>query len=182
MSTDLFEWAGYDLHALLTEKSTPDELEDNIVTAFPHTKRRQHIVHEVNVKSIEFIPFVGMNTLHVRSTTDDYKQAIQFNNVQYVAGEQDGAAVVTDSATNAKYWFTPIQLSMNLVKVRCSCLDFRFRFAAYNNTDKSLVGRPPPRYVRKTTTRPSVNPTQVPGMCKHLLRVLEELQRDGVLV
>lgn len=181
MTTEIFEWTGTELHDLLFEKSTPTDLEQNIITAFPKTKKRQHIVDTVNVTSIEFIPFVGMNTLHVRATTDDYKQAIQFNNVQYIAGEREGAVSVEDAKTKSTYWFNPIDVRVNLIKVRCSCLDFRFRFANYNKRDMSLVGPPPPRYVPKTN-RPPVNPHQVPGMCKHILKILDVLADDGVLV
>lgn len=54
------------------------------------------------------------------------------------------------------------------VKVRCSCRDFYFRFAAWNHQKGALFGRIPPKYVRKTTTRPEVNPKHIPGICKHI--------------
>lgn len=54
------------------------------------------------------------------------------------------------------------------VKVRCSCRDFYFRFAVWNHKAGVLFGRIPPKYKRKTTTRPEVNPQHIPGICKHI--------------
>jgi hypothetical protein len=79
------------------------------------------------------------------------------------------------------YHVQPLQLAGHNVKVRCNCMDFYFRFANYNAQDKSLVGKPPPLYRRKTTTRPPVNPGQVPGMCKHLLKLVQTLQGAGLV-
>lgn len=169
----------------LDEVSTVPDLEDNIAQAFPRTTKRQHATGEVDVNYVEFIPFVGVKYLHVRSTTlsngHNYQQAIQFMRVQFDQQETpDNVSIMGND--NVVYHVHPIKLNNHNVKVRCNCLDFHFRFANYNSTDKSLVGRPPPPYVRKTTTRPSVNPEQVPGMCKHLLKVVEVLEQNGLVI
>lgn len=169
----------------LVEVSTVPDLEDNIERAFPYTTKRQHATGEVNISTIEFIPFVGMKFLHVRSTTlsngHNYQQALQFQRVQFDEQETpDNISILGND--NQVYHVHPIQLTNHNVKVRCNCLDFHFRFAHYNSPDKSLVGRPPPPYVRKTTTRPPVNPMQVPGMCKHLLKVVEVLEENGLVI
>lgn len=180
MITDGIELTGWELTQLLLERSTATQLDQNIRTAFPNTRARQHLAPSVTLDSIAFTPYVGVNMLHVKSTTGQHQQAIQFMGVQFVPAQADGTATVVASDDGRDYYFKPIVLSAHMAKVRCSCLDFRFRFAAYNNTDQSLIGRAPPPYTRKTN-RPPVNPNQVPGICKHLIRVLDELEADGVV-
>jgi len=55
------------------------------------------------------------------------------------------------------------------------------RFANYNLNHNCHVGPIPPRYVRKTTTRPPANPNAVPGCCKHLLKAIEDLRGYGLI-
>lgn len=169
----------------LAEASTVPDLEDNIVAAFPATRKRQHATGEVNVTNVQYIPYIGMKMLHVKSSTvstngNRYNQAIQFLKVEFEP--EDTTENATFQASDGEdYHVHPLDLDGHNVKVRCNCLDFRFRFANYNSEDKSLVGRPPPLYQRRTTTRPPVNPDQVPGVCKHLLKVIEMLQRYGLI-
>lgn len=180
LTNTLIEVDGRDIYDQLFERSTVSDLEQNIVTAFPKTKRRQHITDTVVLDSIEYIPYVGMKMLHVRSQTGEHKQAIQFMNVQYLMSDSDDAGYFTDSKTQSEYYIEPIVLRRNTVRVRCSCLDFRFRFAPFNSPDQSLVGKPPPPYVKRSN-RPPVNPSQVPGLCKHLLRVVDEMETEGLI-
>lgn len=168
----------------LDELSTVPQLDQNIRTAWPHTKKRQNATGEVTVANVEYIPYIGMKMLHVRSATTSnghaYNQSLQFLRVEFGSAESDTAATF-QANDGSDYHITPVDLTNHNVKVRCNCLDFHFRFANYNNADKSLVGRPPPPYQRKTQDRPSVNPDQVPGLCKHLLKVVETLQQAGVI-
>lgn len=168
----------------LNEVSTVTGLEQNISTAFPNTTKRQHATGEVAVQNIQYIPYIGTKMLHVKSSTNSngnqYQQSIQFNNVTFEPTDTETNATFTASDGTEAH-VQPLDLSAINVKVRCNCLDFYHRFANYNSQDKSLVGKAPPVYVRKTTTRPSVNPMRVPGMCKHLLKVVEELQKNGLI-
>lgn len=168
----------------LDEYSTADQLDNNIRAAWPDTRKRQNATNEVTVTTTEFIPYIGMKTLHIRSHTrsngHDHQQAVQFLNVAFANGDSD--SVVTIEATDGtETSLIPINLATHNIKCRCTCMDFRFRFANYNSSDKALVGRPPPPYVRKTTTRPPVNPMQVPGVCKHILKLIQVLQQQGVV-
>jgi len=169
---------------VLAEVSTVPQLDQNIRAAWPDTRKRQNATGEVRISGVEMIPYLGTKMLHVRSISNSngnqYQQAIQFNGVQFAS--QDSPEVVTFQAVDGRDAHAkPIQLSGHNCKVRCGCLDFRFRFANYNSGDKSLVGRPPPLYRRKTTTRPPVNPMQVPGMCKHLLKLVQTLRQQGLV-
>lgn len=167
----------------LDEVSTVPALRQNITTAFPDTKKRQHATGEVAVHNIQYVPYIGMKMLHVKSTATSnghqYNQSLQFNNVTFEGADTDENVTFTASdGTDAHV--QPLDLTQLNVKVRCSCLDFYYRFANYNSQDKSLVGKAPRVYVKKTN-RPPVNPSRVPGMCKHLLKLVDELRANGLI-
>lgn len=167
----------------LHEQSTPDQLVQNITTAFPHTRKRQNAVGEVRVTNVQFIPYVGMKMLHIKSTATSnghaYNQSVQLLRVAFESADTPDNITFTAS-DGVEYSMQPMNLGTNHIKVKCSCMDFYWRFAAYNAKDKSLVGNPPPPYVKKTD-RPSVNPSQVPGVCKHILKLVGELEAKGIV-
>lgn len=168
----------------LDEASTAPKLRQNIEQAFPDTQKRHRATGEVAVNNMVYVPYVGTKMLHIKgaatSNGHPYQQSLQFTNVVFEDVDTEENVTFTGS-DGADYHIQPIDLVKSNVKVRCSCLDFYHRFANYNSQDKSLVGRAPPVYVRKTTTRPPVNPSRVPGMCKHLLKIVEDLQRSGIV-
>ena len=168
----------------LEEASTVSGLEQNISTAFPNTTKRQHATGEVAVQNIQYIPYIGTKMLHVKSSTNSnghqYQQVIQFNNVVFEGGDTEENATFTAS-DGVETHVQPLDLNALNVKVRCNCLDMYYRMAPYNAQDKSLVGKAPPPYIRKTVTRPSVNPMKVPGICKHLLKLVDELKKNGLV-
>lgn len=167
----------------LLEVSTVPDLDRNIRDAFPNTRKRQHVTHEVTVVSTEYIPYIGTKMLHVRTHTNsnghEYHQAIQFNNVVFEKDDSPTNITIQDN-TGVDFHIQPIKLNNINVKVRCNCLDFYYRFATWNFGDKSIVGPKPKPYI-KTTNRPPVNPDQVPGFCKHLIRVVEDMEKEGLL-
>lgn len=169
----------------LDEDSTATQLRNNIVTSFPNTKKRQNATNEVNVTSIQYVPFVGTKMLHVKATTQSngnaYHQSLQFLRVGFESNNTPENVTFTGS-DGREYNIQPIPLASHNVKVRCNCLDFYHRFAMWNFNDNSIVGRAPIPYRRKTTTRPSVNPDHVPGMCKHLLKVIDRMRSDGLIL
>jgi hypothetical protein len=184
MTEQLWTIRGERIVNQLNEVSTVSDLEDNIEREFPTTKKRQHATGEVTVQAIEYIPYLGMKMLHIRSNTvsngNPYKQAIQLTKVPF--SSQSGSGVITlQAADGTEFHAAPINLAMHNAKVRCNCMDFHYRFANYNAQDKSLVGKPPPPYVKKTN-RPPVNPNQVPGLCKHLLKVVQQVQATGLIL
>ena len=72
-------------------------------------------------------------------------------------------------------------MSKTKVKVRCSCEDFFFTYAFWNKGKDGLYGGPLKPYKRKTTDRPERNPKHVPGMCKHLFKLVDELRVNKVI-
>jgi hypothetical protein len=170
---------GENVHQQLLEDSTPRELERNIELAFPNTDRRQHATNEVKIISMKYHQLPD-NTLKVvtqcRSNGHTYIPVVQFTDVTFEPAAAASNVKVTLEAGREAY-VTPIMMGTNNVRVRCGCLDFYHRFAHYNLGDNSLYGGPFPPYQRKTTTRPPANPSRLPGMCRHLLRVFETLQQ-----
>lgn len=168
----------------LQEDATYPQLYTNIQRGFPDTKKRQHVANQVNVVKIQYVPIEGNKVLQVNATTvsngNRHTPAAQFTNVQYQQ-EETSDAVTFKGTDNADHTIKQIDLSSTNVKVRCTCLDFHFRFSWQNYSDNSLVGNPPPIYRRKTTTRPPANPTEVPGLCKHLVRLFDVLKRNRLV-
>lgn len=172
------------IKGLILEISTVDQLDDNIHRGFPDTSKRQHVALSVPIRDINYVDYPANNALKAVSVCEgkggEYKQAILFRDVTFSPVQNDNT--VTISASGKLIHIIPITLADHTVEVKCDCLDFRHRFAHYNNQDNSLYGQPPEQYVRKTTTRPPANPLGVSGMCKHLLKLLDTLQKRDVVI
>jgi hypothetical protein len=178
---------GERIKAALLEAASFDQLYRNIQQAFPDTQKRQHATNEVTVTSMRFIPVrttaeggalqLGTTT---RSNSHEYKQQLLFSDVNY--DKEDAEDNVTFKATDGReYHVKPINLNGARIRVNCNCMDFHYRFATWNYDNETLMGRPPKPYQRKTDTRPPVNPSQVDGMCKHLIKVCNTLEQRGLL-
>jgi hypothetical protein len=181
--SEFFVLRGARILQQLDELSSVPTLQTNIERGFPDTRKRQHATGEVVISNVQYMPYLGMKMLHVKSLSTSngnrYQQALQFNGVAFEDSDTDQNATF-QASDGEDYHVQPLDLNGHNVKVRCSCLDFHYRFANYNAQDKSLVGRPPPQYQKKTN-RPPVNPAQVPGMCKHLLKLVEMLRGYGLV-
>jgi hypothetical protein len=163
----------------LNEDATVDTLHKNIVRGFPQTTKRQHATGEVNITNLQYVPMQGKLQINStsRSNGNNYTQVIIFSDVVNTESP-DG---VTFTGTDGQdHTIEPIELRDSRVKVRCNCLDFYWRFATWNFNDDALFGPKPPLYQRKTD-RPPVNPANVSGVCKHLLKVTTQLQQNGVV-
>jgi hypothetical protein len=137
-----------------------------------------------------------------------YKPMLFFNEVEYIQGEQQpdqpgqpeqqqGAegdmgereAEVTEQANTVKIKATtgeevtivPIKLRDNIVRVRCDCLDFYYRFAPWNFSNDDIYGPKPKPYVRKTNHYPPANPSRSPGICKHVMKLTQACQEAGIV-
>lgn len=169
----------------LFEDATIPQLQQSIQVGFPNTTKRQHATNEVRVDSLKYKPARGSGLLDIISTTTSdsghkYQQQLQLRKVTY----EDGDTPNNDTFVGAdgqRYSIQPVPLTSTTVGVSCSCADYIMRFAAYNIDNNCHVGPMPPRYVRKTTNRPPANPNHVPGMCKHLLKVVDDLEGYGLL-
>ena len=168
---------------VLCERSTYAELERNVLNFIPPSSKRQHAVDPIRIVSLELLPFLGTKNLNVKAVANsdgkNYSPKLIFNNVEFQ--DEDLQTNITFKAKDGNtYHMIPINLAQNTVRVHCDCLDFYWRFAAFNAQDKSLIGKPPPPYQRKTN-RPPANPKQVPGVCKHLIATVKALKHAGIV-
>lgn len=164
---------------LLLELSL-DQLTRSAEQAFPGTLARQHNVDQVAVKHIELLPAEGKLLAKgvVRgSQGKEYQVAIQFEDVEY--NPEEGG--VTFVSNGNEYAMSPLQKSSTDVKVACTCLDFRFRFAQYNDAKQALFGPKPSLYAKVPgSPRGAANPTHSPGVCKHLMDFASGLDESGL--
>jgi hypothetical protein len=157
-----------------------DRLEQNAEKKLkPGRKER---ASDVTLTNTVFIPYFNDNYLEIesksRTTNGSYISRIVFENVVFRDEEmKDSAKIMTPDGS--EYYFKPINRKRAQVKVSCTCLDFYYRFAQYNHRDDALASDPPKPYVKKTDRAP-VNPAEVSGVCKHLIRMVEELEKDNV--
>lgn len=60
------------------------------------------------------------------------------------------------------------------IMTRCQCADYRFMWHWWLGDRKALLGPRIP-YTRLTTHYPEKNPSEIPGICKHLLVLIKKL-------
>lgn len=65
--------------------------------------------------------------------------------------------------------------------VSCGCDSYYYMWWWGNKKVKAHEGSPYKAYKRKTTDRPELNPQGIPGMCKHLIYVTQELKRKRLI-
>lgn len=144
---------------------------------------RRELSGRVRVVKKVFLPAIENGMLEVRATTSSlatkYTTRIQFENVEF--SDEDGQNVVSFKASDGQdYHIEPVGYNNDDVKVSCSCLDFYYRFSVWNYSDGSLLGDAPDPYIKKTDSEPQ-NPNEVPGLCKHLIALTDELRRENIL-
>lgn len=158
------------------DESSLADLFQSAVDAFPHTTKRQHATSPIRITEIRWEPFIGVRTLFVkgtaRSEAKEYAPIILFKNVNYnqpgVRLQLEGRIVTFGSLSNEE----------TQVTVRCNCADFKYRFNFYDHVDRSLYGRVRAPY--ENQGGPPANPQEMPGMCKHLIKLWYSLQESGL--
>ncbi len=173
---------------LLVEQSTYNQLKSNVDSFIPVSTRRQSAVDPVQIVELKTLPFIGTKNLNVEALaknsnskeghSENYPKII-FNRVEFEEETTNDNITFTAKDGN-EYNMQPIDLGGSTLRVRCTCGDFMWRFAAFNAKDKSLIGTAPSPYQRKTNRGP-VNPKQVPGVCKHLIKTIEALKQAGMV-
>lgn len=145
---------------------------------------------------IRIIPYRGAKSVvfrcKVMSSTrrKKYNVVIQFLDVEFAPANTKQVPVGSEwtfvEYEGAKYYFKKPSFFKNPVRIRCSCPDFKQRFAWPDRAAKCLAGGPPAQYRRKTPPppkgRPYVNPDNVPGMCYHIYRVAKDLEKWTTLM
>ena len=170
------------LDTFLAEASSVRKLSNNIRTM--PTKKRQHATSDVVVAKMTIKPFVNSKSIQVLSSTNSngskYETIIMFRDVKFDQESTQGNVTFTGS-DDEEYHIQKIILASSNVMVKCGCMDFYWRFSRFNAKDSSLYGPNPPPYQPKTA-RPSDNKNKVPGVCKHLLKSIENLRSAGMII
>lgn len=154
-------------------------------------KARRHTNPVKKVSIVEMKPVPRTKQLIIKaqslgtSSNTIYNTSIVAHGVEY-KDEQSKEAPLTVSLGNGDYKFIEqLSLSNTHVSIRCSCKDFYFMWSHWNKEEHSLMGRPFPKYKRKTPAppegRPYVNPGEYPGLCKHLQVLVDKLNKEGLI-
>lgn len=166
---------------IIKEELTAAELGDNVDKFIPSSTKRQHSTQPIQIAQIKYIPAPESNNLRLTSvarnfiSSKKYDTTISFNDIEYEP-EDTPQNITFIASDNEKYHIQPIILRTKTCKVSCNCLDFYFRFANWNFNTDSLDGKKPPTYYPKTHNRPPVNPENKPGMCKHIIKLIQVLK------
>lgn len=157
-------------------------LYDSVLRAFPHASKRQHSVDEVKIEHLRWVPFRGMGTLFVKAQARREQSknecTIVFKGVKY--GSRGRGMVELHTSNGERVFLEPLSIESNDVLVRCTCKDFHWRMTHFNSLDGSLFGRDRRKY--EALYRPgSSNPKELPGICKHLMKMGKALTESSIL-
>lgn len=159
------------------------ELYKNIEKGFPRTKKRQHSIDTVRVEHLTWIPFLGVKTLFIKGLIKNenkkYDSIILFKNINFNKNEQKNYIKIKMS-NGKEYFVEQIDSEKKDVLLRCNCKDFYWRFNYYNSKDHSLYGRKRSKYESNSNIKS--NPSEVPGICKHLIKLTKIIKESNLLL
>ena len=168
---------------MLWIESSLNNLYKSAVEAFPNTTKRQHAVDTIVVTHLEWTPFLGMKTLFVKglaqSGENEYNPIIVFKKVTYHKAEGPGR-IYLKANDGGTYFVEQLSSENTDVLVRCNCLDFGFRFRFYDHLDKSLYGQKGKKYQGQGLWE--ANPQNLPGLCKHVIKLWSILSESTIIV
>jgi len=178
----------------LVERSSFSALQQNAQGKVPTPDGRAKSANasNINIGQMDIVPYVGTKVLDIKgaaqntnsqtkgqSTSMHYPKII-FNNVEFE--EEDTANNISFKAKDGnEYHVSPIVLTQNTVRVSCDCLDFKWRFQYYNVTDRSAAIPKAPKPYQPTTNKGPVNPAKVPGVCKHIIALVDVLKKSRLV-
>lgn len=156
-------------------------LKNNVARNFG--KSRETKSNRIQVSNYQVIPSVSDRTVlfkaRIVGEESNYQVQIRFINSTFADGEQPGFTSVK-AMDGRDYFIKQYTAAQAQAKVKCTCLDFYYRFSIWNHGNKSLEGDPPPPYVKRTDRAP-VNPNKVPGACKHIIKFMTFLKGEQIV-
>ena len=170
---------------LSLHESNLQGLYSNTVRAFPRTTKRQYAIDEIKIIDMSWLPYKGVRTLFVKGLAKneengkEYKPIILFKNVRYKDSNDRNNLAEIDATDGRKYFFEKLS-DQNDVVLRCNCNDFHWRWNYTDKLDKSLYGSVRKKYEAKEKPGSS-NPLELPGMCKHLIKLAKSLNDANIL-
>ena len=143
----------------------------------------------VKMSKMELFPQSQIDKLFVSGVsvgTDTYIVSLLLQSVKSTPSKDCKKKEIRIVRDKVSYCVTPAIYDKTPVQVRCTCMDFIHRWAYFNKKHKALYGGPFPKYKRKTPPPskggyPRVNPLGLPGICKHLYKLIDSLIRKGVI-
>lgn len=144
---------------------------------------REQRSNRVGITNYQVIPSVQDKTILIKAKVvgeeKNYDVQVRFINAIF-AQELRPDFTEIKAMDGQTYFIRKFTSAQTQAKVRCSCLDFYYRFSLWNHNRKSLEGDPPPPYIKKTDRAPA-NPNKVPGSCKHIIKFITFLRTEGIV-
>lgn len=160
-------------------ESSAEDLYRSAVMAFPNTRMRQHATHPIIIRELRWTPFVGVKTLFIKGLAQnedrEYAPCVLFKGLNY-----QGKSVKITASDGLEYNFDKLSLENTDILVRCNCPDFFWRFNYYDHVDKSLYGTKRKKY--ESHGGKPANPMELPGMCKHLMKMTKVIAESGIFI
>jgi len=165
------------------EESSINDLYSSSVRAFPRTTKRQHAIDPIEISDVRIVPFMGMKTVLITANAQNesraYRPLILFKNINFHKEESENLIkIVSEGRT---YLFEPPRTESTDVLLRCQCGDWKWRFHYTDHIDHSLYGSNRKPYEAKWNPG-SANPLELPGMCKHLMKLSSVLHESGLIL
>jgi hypothetical protein len=163
------------------QESTLNDLYQSTVDSFPNTTLRQHAVDPIKITQLSIVPFKGVKTIYFKGLAQnegrEYSPIILFKSVNFYNNQlRNTIEVVADDGET--YYLEKLSPEKNNISVRCNCGDFHWRFNYYDHLDHSLYGKKRKKYEGNYR----VNPKELPGLCKHLLKLSQALKDAEILI
>jgi hypothetical protein len=166
-------------------ESSLNDLYQSTLDAFPRTTKRQNSIDLVKIVELHWTPFVGVKTLFVKGTVESgesgkvYEPIILFKGVRYHSEKENVNWVEIVANNGQNYVIERLNYGHNDILLRCGCGDFKWRFNYYNHLDGSLYGNKRTAY--ESHGGATANPREFPGMCKHLIKLIQSLDHAGLM-
>lgn len=171
----------YTFENWLIEESSVSELYQSTVDAFPNTTKRQYATQPIQISNLYLSPYKGVRTLFMRSLAQnegrEYYPIILFKNVKYE--DLPSSKTLSLKTETGNFNISPLSINQDVV-LRCNCNDFKWRFNYTDHLNKSLYGTKAKKYEAKFNPGSS-NPLKMPGMCKHLIKMVEVISNSGLI-
>lgn len=147
-------------------------------------RKNQYPVGKVGAVDFKFVPrnkqlYVSAQARPSEGVGSPYLVSLVFSGINWSDTPSPEFPLKVGTAHGIIY-IEKLDCKKHSIQVRCSCPDDYFMWQYHNKQKKALLGPFKP-YIRKTTTRPPVNPRQLPGLCKHSLGLVKVLMQNNLL-
>ena len=164
-------------------ESSFNDLYQSTVLAFPKTEYRQHATDPIKINKITWSPYLGVKTLFIKGLAQnenrEYQPIVLFKNVKYHSGI-DAPNLIKLHTEGKDFLLEKLSLENSDILVNCQCKDFQWRLRHFDSVDKSLYGKDRKKY--EALYRPgSANPMEMPGMCKHIIKLMKAIRETGLV-